>query len=56
MNGNTVSPLALKQKRREMQMRLAYEADTTSKDNINKVYDQHLKKEEKYNSKVKNIM
>ena len=37
-------------------MRLAYEADSTSRDNLNKIYDQHMKKEEKFNSKVNNII
>ena len=39
-----------------MEMRLAYEADSTSRDNLNKIYDQHMKKEEKFNSKVSNII
>ena len=39
-----VNPLVLNEKRKEMEMRLAYEADTTSRENINKLYDQHIKK------------
>ena len=40
----SLNPLALREKRKEMEMRLAYEADTTSRDNLNKIYDQHIKK------------
>ena len=37
-------------------MRLAYEADASSRENLNKIYDQHVKKQEKYNSKVKGLI
>ena len=39
-----------------MEMRLAYEADSTSRENLNKLYDQHVKKEEKYQTKVKGLI
>ena len=52
----SMNPLALREKRKEMEMRLAYEADTTSRDNLNKIYDQHIKKQEKFQNKVKGLI
>lgn len=37
-------------------MRLAYEADTSSRENLAELYQKHLKKEESFNNKVKNIL
>lgn len=37
-------------------MRLAYEADVSSRENLTKIYDSHLVKEEKYNHKVKGLI
>jgi hypothetical protein len=37
-------------------MRLAYEADSSSRENLNNLYNQHLKKEQNLNSKIKNIL
>jgi hypothetical protein len=51
-----VNPLALKEKRKEIEMRLAYEADASSRENLNKIYNQHVKKEENFNNKVKGLL
>jgi len=37
-------------------MRLAYEAHESSRENLNNIYNQHISKEEKFTTKVKNIL
>ena len=51
-----VNTLALHQKRKEIEMRLAYEADTSSREHLANMYNQHKKKEVQFKNKVENIL
>ena len=51
-----VNTFALQQKKREIEMRLAYQAHESSRENLNNIYKQHVHKEENFTNKVKTIL